>query len=273
MPRDKKRSDTPEGAPMWVVTFSDLMSLLLTFFVLLLSFSTISEEKFNEAAASLRGAFSILPKQLSFIAPEQPANKKDSQEAEQTNKEIMERMSAARQLQRSLQVEGQEKKVKVEMDALGGLKLNLPSAALFETGSATLKADAFLLLRELGAMIKEIPEAFVEVRGHTDNQPVTRNAQFRDNRDLSYHRAYTIVGFLVDVSGLPGGQFEVHALGQHQPLVGNDTEEGRAVNRRVELFVRGPVDQSKMAPFLKRIEDVYGVEAPGIFPLSPGGFN
>ena len=142
MPREKKGSDGQEGAPMWIVTFSDLMSLLLTFFVLLLSFSTISEDKFNEAAASLRGAFSILPAQLGIILPREPAKRKEQmeQQQEQQEQEIMERMNAARQLQRQLQVDGEEKKVKVEMDALGGLKLNLPNAALFETGSVNLRA-------------------------------------------------------------------------------------------------------------------------------------
>jgi chemotaxis protein MotB len=236
--RKKKSGGGDEGAPMWIVTFSDLMSLLLTFFVLLLSFSTITEDEFNQAMMSLQGALGVLPRFSSVVAPHAPS--RASKGANEDSKR------AARQLRRMLQVKGLEKQVKIEYDAFGGLKISLPNAVLFGPGSATLQADAYPLMEDMGEVLGSMPETFIEIRGHTDSSPLTTASTFRDNYDLSYFRAYEVGSRLSQAGGLPWEQFELVACGSSQPMASNETEGGRVANRRVEIYVRGLVDKNRV---------------------------
>lgn len=234
MAKREKKGGGDEGAPGWIVTFSDLMSLLLTFFVLLLSFSTIQEEDFNEAMMSLQGALGVLPQFSSVVSPMQRSQRRTTTESER----------AARQLRRMLQVKGLERQVKIEYDAKGGLKISLPNSILFGVGSAVLSADAYPLLEDVAEVLGEMPQTFIEVRGHTDSSPLTTTTQFRDNYDLSYYRSHAVAERLRSGGGIPEEQFEIVACGPSQPIAPNDTEEGRVTNRRVELYVRGLVDRS-----------------------------
>jgi len=234
--RKKKSGGGDEGAPMWIVTFSDLMSLLLTFFVLLLSFSTVTEDEFNQAMTSLQGALGVLPRFSGVVGNATPRSKGSSDESQ----------SAARQLRRMLQVKGMEKQVKIEYDAFGGLKISLPNAVLFGPGSATLQADAYPLMEDMGEVLGSMPETFIEIRGHTDSSPLITASTFRDNYDLSYFRAYEVGNRLAGAGGIPWEQFELVACGSSQPMASNETESGRVANRRVEIYVRGLVDKERV---------------------------
>ncbi len=235
------------------------MSLLLTFFVLLLSFSTISEEEFNEAMMSLKGALGILEKMphVVAVAPRRP--RRASEEME----------DAARRLQRQLQVMGKQKQVRVEYDAMGGLKISLPDSILFDPGSATLKAAAYPVLEDVARVLAELPDTFIEVRGHTDATPLTESSDFTDNHQLSYFRAEAVTRIIHQFGEVPMEQFEIIACGPSQPVASNLTQEGREANRRVDIFVRGLVDQSKMETLEESMRRLGGPEIPEALPVSP----
>jgi chemotaxis protein MotB len=256
----KKKKEESGGAPDWIVTFSDLMSLLLTFFVLLLSFSTISEEKFERALLSLQGAFGVMPRNSSILsmAPKPAKSRKDEKA-----------VKMARELQRKLLIADKTKQVRIQYDAQGGLKLSLPNAALFETGSSALKAESYPLFQEIAETLVELPGAFFEVRGHTDASPMSDTTRYSDNRDLSYFRAKSVTERLVSVGGVPQQQFEIVALGETQPLATNATPEGRSANRRVEIYVRGLVEKSKIEPLREKFSGLTGLETPSRIPTSP----
>ena len=234
---------------MWVVTYGDLMSLLLTFFVLLLSFATMDKPRdVQEAMISIKGAFGVLPKELTFIrinpAPER---------MRRPNKEVED---LARRVQRNLQVAGLQKDVKIAYDAAGGLKITLPSQVLYESGQTRLRPAAFPLLESLGALLSEIPETFFEIRGHTDNAVLSDDALFRDNYDLSYARADAVVRFLNQRSKIPINQFEIIACGASQPIATNSTPEGRSENRRVDIYVRGLMAQDEVRKLQDRVDEL-----------------
>ena len=250
MAKGRKREER-HGAPEWIVTFSDLMSLLLTFFVLLLSFSTISEKDFKDAIASVQGALGVLPMHQGILSPVPAPPRRRTEQTE----------AVARRLRRQLQILGLEQQVKIEFDAVGGLKISLPAGVLFDPGSATLRPDSLPVLRDLGGILKEFPDSFVEVRGHTDSSPLTAPGPYRDNYDLSYHRAYAVFEQLAGPGRVPEEQFEITAAGGAQPEAPNDTEEGRRANRRVEVYVRGLVDRQKL--------DSLRSELPGTEPDGP----
>jgi len=245
----KKGQDEPPGAPAWMVTYGDLMSLLLTFFVLLLSFSSVNQEAFNEALQSLRGALGVLRMHESPVMPYR-ADKK----VPRTPRAI-ERL--ARELMRRMQILGMDEQIDVEFDnEEGGLKISLPSRVLFDTAKADLKPEAYDVLGDVADVLGEIPEAFIEVRGHTDSRPLRSSPRFADNWDLSYHRAKAVTFHLQTLGAAPQSQFEAIACGPSQPIASNDTEEGMQANRRVELFVRGDFPEEAKEQFKERIEEL-----------------
>ncbi len=263
MPR-KKKSPEVTGAPLWLVTFGDLMSLLLTFFVLLLSFSTISEEQFNQAMASLQQALGVLRLQDGVISPI-PRPPRRTQESAS---------DAARKLRRELQVMGMEKQVKIEFDAVGGIKISLPNAVLFDMGSTELKPESFPVMQNVAEVLRDMPDAFIEVRGHTDNIPTSAGSIYRDNMQLSFFRADAVARRLFEVGGVPKEQFEITALGSNQPMATNDTPEGREANRRVEIYVRGLVPKDMLDPL--RDPNIGGTpmnHQPSATAISPRQFN
>lgn len=241
----KKGAPEPAGAPGWMVTYGDMMSLLLTFFVLLLSFSSISEKKFEEALASLQGALGVMPRNLSLVQVNPIPERRRAPRS-------IERL--ARELRRRLLVAGREHEVEVTYDEEGGLKISLPSRILFDTARAELKPGALPVLDDLGELLADVPEASIEVRGHTDSRPLINTTRYRDNYDLSYDRAKSVGTYLNRSGEIPLDQFEIVALGPSQPVAPNDTEEGMQANRRVELFVRGEFEPGKLQQMREKIK-------------------
>lgn len=259
--RRKKAEGGGGGAPEWLVTYGDLMSLLLTFFVLLLSFSTISEEDFNQAMMSMQGAFNILPR-FSGVVSNIPRTRQQKQESVH---------NVARRLRRRIQVLGLEREVKIDYDARGGLKISFPDNILFEPGSAELKPDAASLLEEVTGILKEMPDTFVEVRGHTDNTPPPEGGPYRDNFDLSYARADAVGRRMLETGEVEPERLELVACGAGQPVAPNTTEEGRRANRRVDIYVRGLVDKTRIETEdvqRRRLRETGTTEAP-LLPISP----
>ncbi|HPO30428.1 MAG TPA: flagellar motor protein MotB [Candidatus Hydrogenedentes bacterium] len=257
----KKKAEGGGGAPEWLVTYGDLMSLLLTFFVLLLSFSTISEEDFNQAMMSMQGAFSVLPR-FSGIISNIPRNRQQQEESVH---------NVARRLRRRIQVLGLEREVKIDYDARGGLKISFPDNILFEPGSAELKPEAFSFLDEVAGMLNEMPDSFVEVRGHTDNTPPPEGGPYRDNFDLSHARADAVGRRMIESGGISPERLELVACGSGQPVAPNATEEGRKANRRVDIYVRGRVDKTKIETEdvqRRGLQETGTTEAP-LLPISP----
>lgn len=246
----KKKEEEPAGAPGWMVTYGDMMSLLLCFFVLLLSFSTISEESYAAAMMSFRGALGILPQNQSMIQVLPTSPSKDvPRHIEQLARRIRERM----------QIMGKESDVRLQFDR-GGLLIDLPSKVLFDTGSAELKAESHTVLQTLAEFLADVPGAFFEVRGHTDNIPLSGNSVYRDNYDLSYARARAVTEYLSAAGKIPLSAFEVVACGEHQPVAANETEEGRQANRRVELFVRGDLGEEAERSLRESIDALEGAQ-------------
>ncbi|MCX8065063.1 MAG: flagellar motor protein MotB [Candidatus Hydrogenedentes bacterium] len=237
MPRERKNSGGGEGgAPGWVVTYGDMMSLLLTFFILLAAFSTISEEDFKKAMGSLEGAFSVFPKYQGLMDMQMVGKKEKQRMMQQT----------AQKLAEELQIKGLDKQVQVEYDAKGGIKITLPDVILFDKGEAELKPEAVPVLDVIAKTLGVLRGVFIEVKGHTDNAPIQNTGRFRDNYDLSYARAVQVMRRLQSLGTLSSENFEITACGPNQPVASNLTEEGRAQNRRVEIFIRGFLEEEQL---------------------------
>lgn len=222
-----------EGAPAWTLTFGDMMSLLLTFFILLFSMSTIEVEKFRAAAGSLREGFSSTLGELS-MPPPPPSDSTvtDTERTEKTELTDAELDAIADRLEEFVKQNRLEQTVIVARES-HGVSLRIQDVALFPPGAASIEEGSEWVIEQLGEVTRLI-EAPVVVSGHTDNVPVG-GGWFRSNWELSAARAAGVARALVEMGQKPE-RITVEAFGEYRPIDTNETAEGRATNRRVELY-------------------------------------
>ncbi len=232
-----------EGAPMWIVTFADLSTLMLTFFVLLLSFSNQDIIKFREMLGSVQGAFGV------EIRREGEFKGTLTGEGTETEKEEKEKQEKAKLKRQLVQVTNQIKKAAKEANMSDnteitstpdGVLVRVKGEALFNSGATRINSSAVKLLKELASILKSTG-FFLTVEGHTDNVPLRpgANSLYKSNWELSGVRAAVVVRYLrtrmVDKSQLAAAGYA-----DMRPVASNDTAEGRARNRRVEFLIKKP---------------------------------
>ncbi len=216
------------GAPGWLATFADLMSLLLTFFILIVSFSSIQQVEFQKAMGSLKGALGILKSKRALLAlstvknPEIQFHKLSM---------IWEKVPEIMQLLKKMDIEDG---VKVETlpDAV---KFTFDDNLLFDSGRARLKPKLFPVLKKIVEMVKEF-DGTILIEGHTDNVPI-RTPRYPSNWELSAARAINVLHYFENM-GVKRENLACVGYADTRPLVPNTTPENRAKNRRVELYVK-----------------------------------
>jgi len=229
MPKNKKREEeVEEGAPGWMVTYGDMMSLLLTFFVLIVSFSSIQESKFDKAMGSLKAALGVM--KGSTGAHQQIQFFKRTQET--TKDELIEQVL---NMKAKLADENLQDEVKVTLTEKGA-HIIIADPLLFDTGSDKLKSQVVPALDIVADMIRETKGTEVIVEGHTDNVPI-HNERFPSNWELSAARALSVVKYLAFRGKLDPARFAATGYGEYRPVKPNDSPENRAKNRRVEIYV------------------------------------
>ncbi len=261
----KKQEDPPKGSPAWMSTFSDLMNLLLCFFVLLFSMSTVDTDKLEAVVASLQNAISILPtggtsigegemisagvRQLEFLDSyyNEMANSKAENTDEQTEgklsaqeqyeqQELAESEKMADEIQQELDNSQLSGKVDVDFNA-EYVKLNLNGSILFASGKADLVKQAVPIVNKLGKILEKYNRNVIEVEGHTDNVPFRYSAKYENNEVLSVYRALAVTDQLRKNKNLNPKYIKFAGRGDYVPVADNSTAEGRAQNRRVEIKI------------------------------------
>ena len=225
----KCKCPPPEaGIPGWVVTYGDMMSLLLTFFILLLSFSSIQETKFKEAMESLQGALGVLAKNNTVIDFQNLV----VHEARQTD--TSEIYYQIKKLEQFLLEEKLDQAVEIEMMA-DGIRMRVVDSFLFPSARADLQPGALKLLDKIGGMLDGMGKD-VTISGHTDSVPI-HTSRFPSNWELSAARAIAVARRFQEL-GVNPQRMSAVGFGEFRPLETNATEEGRATNRRVEIFLK-----------------------------------
>jgi chemotaxis protein MotB len=225
----KCKCPPPErGVPGWVVTYGDMMSLLLTFFILLVSFSSIQESKFKEAMESLQGALGVLAKynttiDLETILVHEPRQTDNSEIYYQIKK-----------LEQFLLDEGLDQAVEIELMA-DGIRMRVVDSFLFPSARADLQPRALKLLDSIAGMLDGMGQD-ITVSGHTDSVPIN-TPRFPSNWELSAARAIAVARRFQEL-GVDPTRMSAVGFGEFRPLDSNRTAEGRAVNRRVEIFLK-----------------------------------
>ena len=259
----KKQEDPPKGSPAWMATFSDLMNLLLCFFVLLFAMSNISEEKFREIAASLSSAFSILNGGESAIGEGQLISMGTSQlndldeyysnmgQSSEETGESIKNFQEAIENQKQQEMENiydilseltsrynMDQELELEMDEEGKnyVMLTMNGQLLFESGRAELTEKGLPILSKVGDILKYFDNNRIAIIGYTDNVKIS-SGRYKNNRYLSAARAIETAEYLIQEKGFDPARIEYTGRGEQDPIADNSTEAGRAKNRRVEIRI------------------------------------
>ncbi|MBT6179474.1 MAG: OmpA family protein, partial [Deltaproteobacteria bacterium] len=223
--------EAEEGAPLWVVTFADLMSLLMCFFVMLLSMSSMEITTFKKMVESMkRGLGQSMSTEMEEFGVEQILSEAQILQAaarEQTRKQSAE-------MRQILKQEINDGKIEVE-EGDQQITIQILQAGSFSAGSATLKKSFVSISTKLKNSLDKIPGA-ITVAGHTDNQPMSTR-QFRSNWELSSARAFSVIHSLLKRSDLKPERFVLRGFAETRPRVPNDTPQNRGKNRRVEIII------------------------------------
>lgn len=278
----RKQEDPPKGSPAWMSTFSDLMNLLLCFFVLLFSMSTVDTEKFEMVVQSLQSTFSILPSGGSTIGdgelissgvsmlekfdiyfnsssalpkgdeePDDSVTNPDTmvttEEAQETleNAGLTESEQMAEQVSRLLQSYGLENQVDVEFNEYYTL-INLNGALLFNSGEATIREEVLPVMEKIAVILNNYTNNLIEIEGHTDNVPPAAGEQYSDNDILSMYRALNVANYIRDNTTLDPAHIKSSGRGSYVPIADNSTAEGRAKNRRVEIKIYNSLNSESL---------------------------
>lgn len=280
---EQQEQKCEEGLPPWMATFADMMSLLLCFFVLLLSFAEIDAIRFKKMAESFKDAFGVqreilaseIVKGISIIAqnftgasPEvvvietikqdtTDETQRDIQVKEATEDfgesqgqgdfEVTDEVVAAveQQIQEEIQQQAEQLKEALAEEITEGLVtvetqdtkviVRIQEKGSFPSGSADLNPGFLEVMGRISSEIAAMPGSIV-VAGHTDNVPI-HNERFRSNWELSSARAVTVVHALLENPDVDPERVQIEGHADTIPIATNDTPEGRALNRRVELIV------------------------------------
>ena len=232
--KDDEPPKVAKGAPMWVVTFGDLMSLLLCFFVLLLSFSEIDKQKYKQVAGSMEKAFGVqrkirvmdMPKGMTMISQDFNQEMIETRMKEEIGKEIDKELSS----------DLEEYQGQIDVEETGeGIVVRLMGESTFESGKDEVREKLKPLLQNV-ARILEGDAGDIVVAGHTDNVPV-RSGPFKSNLRLSIARAAAVADFLLSNSKIDPKRVSTMGFGEFRPIESNATERGREKNRRVEIIL------------------------------------
>ena len=229
-----------EGAPEWMMTFGDLMSQLLTFFILLISFSIFDEIKYNNVKGALDQSFGLLPAWDQPIVPKERLVK----EVEKYNTEEERIRGIGYQLKIRLGTQGQAKDVEA-ITTKEGLLLRLKEdpqePVYFDTARATLKPEAYPVLDIIVEAIKDLPNE-IRVSGHTDSRRVKAGGKFASNWELSTARARSVQQYFVE-KGIDEEKTSITGYAHVKPIADEnladpaEKEEAWRINRRVEILI------------------------------------
>ncbi len=272
----KRQEDAPPvGSPAWMATFSDLMNLLLCFFVMLFAMSTPEEAKLAEFVAAMNNTFSIFNGGATAIGDgilisngvsqlneldeyinstgktaDSETDGEDFQEFELSPEaqESLEQYLEEQQLQQNEEFSEeideilQENRIGDEVDVsftAQYVQLSMNGALLFDSGSAQLKEDAKKVLEKVSVILERYSTGTIEIMGHTDNVPQS-GARYADNEELSNARALSVFYYLQEHSLLDPANIKHSGMGEREPVADNSTPEGRSLNRRVEIRIYSP---------------------------------
>lgn len=238
------QESSPESAGMmrWLLTYADMITLLLALFILLYSMSQTDVAKFKAAAESVRAALGAPPQRVLVLPPSGGASPSpigrgpkplEGSPPPRPSPDLAQFLQAVRR-------EGFMQNMHV-LEANAGVVIRLQDDVLFETGRADLRPDALPIIARVAALLRDLQGYNVRVEGHTDDRPIA-TPEFPSNWELSVARALSVVRALI-ADGINPRELSAAGYGEYHPIASNATSEGRARNRRVEIVISRVVEK------------------------------
>jgi len=244
-----------KGSPLWMNTYGDLVTLLLCFFVLLFSMSTIDVAKFKAAMSSFANQIDILPggealtgeelitngisqlNEIALILENKNPTKEESEDVGTKEDEIDETANIAKEIKEYLTREGIESQVSLSYNS-NFVKMTLPGEILFDIGKADIKNEAKEILDIIAKMIinNNYSQYYIQIDGHTDDWDIN-TIQYPSNWYLSAARAIAVGDVFINNYKFSPDKIACTGYGEYRAIADNNTVEGRAMNRRVEIKI------------------------------------
>lgn len=225
--RHRRKKEPDENLDRWLLTYADMITLLLAFFIVMYSMSQVDAKRFGKMAEALdgilKGGRSILDK-----------NSEDQYEVGHGLLKLGNLRMIQIQVEKKFEELGRNEEVQTEVTERG-LVVHVVESALFIPGVADLQPKAMEVLDLIYTRIKDAPN-HIRVEGHTDDRPI-RTIQFPSNWELSSARATEVVRYFIENYNIPPGKISALGYGQYRPVEPNNSVENRARNRRVDIVL------------------------------------
>lgn len=219
----------------WLLTYSDLITLLMVLFIMLYAASNMDKEKYKQISTSFKAAFNINDSNDVGVFDDVNLNEGKSEPIEGDELSEEEKLKEVENnIEEVVSQLGLEKSITSSMED-SGILISINDNLLFENGDAELKDQYKTKLVKVAEVIKKIPND-VQVEGHTDNIPI-ENYKYKSNWQLSAIRAANVVEFLSERCKISPNRLSIAAYGEYKPKKENSTQEGRAINRRVNILI------------------------------------
>ena len=235
MGRKKMEMEEPTGQE-WLGTYADCVTLLMTFFVLLYTMSSVDAGKMEQLSQAFKSVmagqsgdtileYNLYNGEVPLIGAETPSEIEEGENIEETMYYQVNKFVAEHDLEDVVNI----------IESEQGIVIQLRDNILFETSSADLRSDSKEILNKISELISSMNNNIV-VEGHTDNRPIS-TVEFPSNWDLSVARAVNVVKYFVNESKISPLRLSATGYGEYQPVAKNDTEDNMAKNRRVNILI------------------------------------
>jgi len=227
----RRREDDNGAGGNWLTTYSDMVTLLLCFFVLLFAFSTLDVQRFKSIIASFQGGSGILDGSRTLDMDMKIENSAEEKMEEDLRdlKEILEDIAKSENLDTEITISVEER----------GLVIRFMDRVLFDPGKADIKVESYEILDSIAEILNrdEFKNRLIKVEGHADTTPVDPADGFPTNWELSAIRATNVLRYFVEKKGIDGSRISSSGYSFYRPIAPNDTKENKAKNRRVDIVI------------------------------------
>lgn len=228
----KRKKEDKKSTQDWLTTYSDMVTLLLCFFVLLFSFSEIDAQKFRTIMSSFQGGSGVLESGSAMDIPEElegDMNTNIDEEELEKLKDVIEEYAESIGLKEEITLTIEER----------GLVIRFMDSVFFDSGKAEIKSESKQILHYMAELLnrEEFKGKHIKVEGHTDSDPIINSTTYPTNWELSSTRATNVLRYLVEDEGVNGDRISSSGYSYYRSVAPNDTKENKAKNRRVDIVI------------------------------------
>ena len=234
MARRRKVVEELDNHERWFVSYADFITLLFAFFTVMYALSTVNEQKYMEMSDSLSSAFSDSPTEVSDTQVDVPDYREDPTLGYMTSSFKKTFSGDYKRVQSNLAELEADKKININIERRGVI-VSLLEQGVFASGKAEILEGSLSVIDEIAATLKDLPNQ-IKIEGHSDNIPI-HNDEFSSNWELSSARALNILMYIVNTHNMDPTKYSATGYGEFRSIADNDTIEGRAKNRRVDIVL------------------------------------